>query len=268
MLKRTIILFGVCLLASLPTFAQAKALTILHTNDTHSQIEPYTYKADTNVGGFLRREAFIREERAAHPDLLLLDAGDFSQGTPYFNFFKGYMEIRLMNAMHYDAVALGNHEFDNGSAALAKRLRKADFQTLCANYLFHNKKLAKTVKPFAVFSRGGLTIGVFGLTADLKGLVSPETAAELTYLDPITAAKQMADTLKRLNCNLIVCLSHLGIGEGTVNDFTVAESVPGIDLIIGGHTHKFLAEPVVVNGTRIYQLANKGKCVGEIIIEY
>ncbi len=268
MLKRTIILFGACLLATLSTFAQAKVLTILHTNDTHSQIEPYTYKTDTNVGGFLRREAFIREKRAASPDLLLLDAGDFSQGTPYFNFFKGYMEIRLMNAMHYDAVALGNHEFDNGSAALAKRLRKADFPALCANYLFHNRKLAKTVKPFAIFHRGGLTVGVFGLTADLQELVSPETAAELTYLDPIAAAKQMVDTLNRQHCDLIVCLSHLGIGEGTVNDFTVAESVPGIDLIIGGHTHKFLAEPVVVNGTRIYQLANKGKCVGEISIEY
>ena len=130
--------------------AQERQLVILHTNDTHSQIEPFTYKADTNVGGFLRREAFIRETREQNPNVLLFDAGDFSQGTPYFNFFKGYVELKLMNAMGYDAVTLGNHEFDNGCHALGKRLRKAKFPVVCANYELSNKLLRKVVKPYVV----------------------------------------------------------------------------------------------------------------------
>ena len=124
-------------------WVQAQPLVIVHTNDTHSQIDPYSYKGDVNMGGALRREAAIREIRAENPNMLLLDAGDFSQGTPYFNFFKGYMEVRLMNAMGYDAATLGNHEFDNGCAALAARLKTADFPVVCANYQFANKKLTK-----------------------------------------------------------------------------------------------------------------------------
>ena len=152
MMKKTLPILLMLWLAacSVSLQAQERQLVILHTNDTHSQIEPYTYKADTNVGGFLRREALIRETREQNPNVLLFDAGDFSQGTPYFNFFKGYVELKLMNAMGYDAVTLGNHEFDNGCHALGKRLHKAKFPVVCANYEFKDKLLRKAVKPYVV----------------------------------------------------------------------------------------------------------------------
>lgn len=268
MLKRHF--FVVCLMLSLwaCACAQQRELVILHTNDTHSQIEPYTYKADTNVGGFLRREALIRQVRQQHSNVLLFDAGDFSQGTPYFNFFKGYTEVKLMNAMSYDAGALGNHEFDNGSAALAKRLRKAKFPVVCANYEFQCRALRKLVKPYVVIDRGDMKIGVFGLLVDLGSLVAPSISSELSYLNPVTSAQKAVAELKKQQCDLIVCLSHLGIDEYMVNDFSVAREVPDIDIIIGGHSHKELKEPVVIGETRIYQLANKGKCLGKITINY
>lgn len=248
--------------------AQRHELVILHTNDTHSQIEPYSHKADTNVGGFLRREAFIRETRAQYPNVLVFDAGDFSQGTPYFNIFTGYVEVKLMNAMGYDAAALGNHEFDNGCTALGKRLRKAKFPVVCANYDIKNKVLRKAVKPYVVLERDSLKIGVFGLLADLKPLVAPAVSAEMHYLDPVECARKCVAELKAQGCQYIVCLSHLGIGEGTTNDYVVAEKVPGIDIIIGGHSHFEMEEPRVVNGTRIYQMTNRGKCVGKITVKY
>ena len=136
--------------------SHCQTMVIVHTNDTHSQIDPYSYKKDVNMSGFLRREAAIREIRAENVDMLLLDAGDFSQGTPYFNVFKGYVEVRLMNAMGYDAATLGNHEFDNGCAALAARLKTANFPVVCANYQFANKKLAKVIKPYVIVDRAGI----------------------------------------------------------------------------------------------------------------
>lgn len=268
MIKKLFLPFLCALLCLSCAFAQEQKLVILHTNDTHSQIEPYTYKADTNVGGFLRREALVREIRAEYPDLLLFDAGDFSQGTPYFNFFKGYTEVEMMNAMRYDAITLGNHEFDNGSAALAKLLKKADFKVVCANYEFHNKALAKVVKHHVVLKRNGLKIGVFGLLADLRTLTFPATYQELTYLDPVAIAKNEVEELKSMGCDLIICLSHLGIEEDMVNDFVVAKEVPDIDIIIGGHSHKELSEPVIIGKTRVCQMANKGKCVGKITLDY
>lgn len=262
----TLLLLFACMM--LMGYAQAQELVILHTNDTHSQIEPYTHKADTNVGGFLRREAFVREVRSKHPNVLLLDAGDHSQGTPYFNFFKGYTEVKLMNAMAYDAVTLGNHEFDNGSAALAKRLKKATFAVVCANYVFHDKHLAKQVKPYVILEKAGKRIGIFGLVVDLHSLVAPNVADELSYQDPVAAAQKTVDELQQQKCDLIVCLSHLGVDESRVNDFTIAKEVPGIDIIIGGHSHKELDPPVQIGNTRIFQLANRGKGVGEITITF
>lgn len=267
MYKRFLFALPILLFCALAAVSvQAQELVILHTNDTHSQIEPYTYKADTNVGGFLRREAYIREVRSLHPNVLLFDAGDFSQGTPYFNFFKGYTEIYLMKAMHYDAVTLGNHEFDNGCNALAKRIKKADFPFLCANYVFHNKALAKVVRPCMIIEKGGYKVGVFGLTVDLKALIAPSTYKELQYLDPVESSKKMVQFLQSQNCDLIICLSHLGVEEDQVNDYQIAKEVPGIDIIIGGHSHYEMKEPTVIGNTRIYQMANKGKCIGEITV--
>ena len=247
--------------------AQNEPLIILHTNDTHSQIEPFLQK-NISMGGFLRREAFIREERARHSNVLLFDAGDFSQGTPFFNVYKGYVEIYLMNKMHYNAVTLGNQEFDNGSAALAKRLQKANFSVVCANYLFHNKSLARQVKPYTILRCDGLKIGIFGLTVDLTPLVSPEVMKDLTYLNPIEVAIQTVAELKKQNCDMIICLSHLGYDDPVVNDRIIAKQVPDIDLIIGGHTHKFLSDTAYVGDTPIYQLKNKGGYIGEITITY
>lgn len=247
---------------------QAQPLVIMHTNDTHSQIEPYSYKDDVNVGGFLRREAAIREVRAENPNTLLLDAGDFSQGTPYFNFFKGYMEVRLMNAMGYDAATLGNHEFDNGCDALAARLKTADFPVVCANYAFVNKKLDRVIKQYVIVERGGLKIGIFGLGVNLDGYVAPQIANEVFYLNPFQAARATVSELQRQHCDLIVCLSHLGVDTTlTDNDFEIARQVPEIDVIIGGHTHEELNPPVVIGKTRVCQMTNRGKCFGILTLE-
>ncbi len=248
--------------------AQSRELVILHTNDTHSQIEPYTYKSDVNVGGVLRRDAYVSEMREKHANVLLLDAGDFSQGTPYFNFFKGYMEIILMNQMGYDVATLGNHEFDNGSAELAKRLRKAKFPVVCCNYQYHNKALKRVMKEYVIIKKGGLKIGVFGLCVNLNSLVSPDIASEITYLDPIPEAKRMVSLLRAKGCDMLICLSHLGLEGGKDCDKNLACEVPGIDLIIGGHSHTELAEPIDLCNTRIHQMTNRGKCIGEITVNY
>ena len=258
------LIFSVLMIATVV----AQPLVIMHTNDTHSQIDPYSYKDDVNVGGYLRREAAIREVRAENPYTLLLDAGDFSQGTPYFNFFKGYMEVRLMNAMHYDAATLGNHEFDNGCSALAARLKTADFPVVCANYQFANKKLAKVIKPYVVIERGGHKIGIFGLGVNLDGYIAPQIVREVTYLDPVETARKMVAELKAQNCDLIVCLSHLGVDTMTKdNDIVIARQVPEIDVIVGGHTHEELKEPIVVGNTRVCQMTNRGKCFGVLTIQ-
>ena len=261
--------FSSCLIFSLLSVfsLQGQPLVIMHTNDTHSQIDPYSYKKDINVGGFLRREAAIREVRAENPNTLLLDAGDFSQGTPYFNIFKGYIEVRLMNAMGYDAATLGNHEFDNGSAALAARLKTADFPVVCANYLFANKKLAKVIKPYVIIERAGMRIGVFGLGVNLNGYVAPQIAREVTYLDPVETSRKIVAELKAKNCDLIICLSHLGLDTNSDNDYLIALQVPEIDVIIGGHSHQELSEPVAIGNTHICQMTNRGKCFGVLTVE-
>ena len=248
--------------------AQDQPLVIIHTNDTHSQIDPYSYKADVNMGGALRREAAISEVRAQYANTLLLDAGDFSQGTPYFNFFKGYVEVRLMNAMRYDAATLGNHEFDNGCSALAARLKTAKFPVVCANYRFANKKLAKVIKPYTIIERGGHRIGIFGLGVNLDGYTAPQIAREVSYINPVETARKMVEELKDQNCDLIVCLSHIGVDDSKMdNDFNLARQVPEIDVIIGGHSHEELKEPVVIGKTRVCQMTNRGKCFGMMTIE-
>ena len=262
------ILFN-CFIISLLSVSSlcCQPLVIMHTNDTHSQIDPYSYKKDINVGGFLRREAAIREVRAENPNTLLLDAGDFSQGTPYFNVFKGYVEVRLMNAMGYDAATLGNHEFDNGCAALAARLKTANFPVVCANYQFSNKKLAKVVKPYVIINRGGMKIGIFGLGVNLDGYVAPQIAREITYLNPFICARNVVEELQRQRCDLIVCLSHIGVDANKVdNDFELARQVSGIDVIIGGHSHEELKDTVVA-GTQICQMTSRGKCFGVLTVE-
>lgn len=245
-------------------------IVVMHTNDTHSQIDPVETQTYGNVGGVLRRFQLIQETRQKEPHMLLLDAGDFFQGSPFYNFFEGAAEIELMNMMGYDVVTLGNHEFDNGSAELAKQLKKASFKVVCANYKFKNRKLRKIVKPYTIIRINNVKIGIFGLTASLSGLVSPSILKEVTFLDPITSGKKMVELLKKKEkCDLIICLSHLGytpVGDNLISDPMLAETVDGIDLIIGGHTHTYLEEPEVINGTRIYQTGSKGIHIGKINI--
>ena len=269
MKKEILLAFNLLIFGLLCTCAaQNQPLVVMHTNDTHSQIDSYSYKADVNMGGALRREAAIREVRAQYPNTLLLDAGDFSQGTPYFNFFKGYVEVRLMNAMGYDAVTLGNHEFDNGCSALAARLKTAKFPVVCANYQFANKKLAKVIKPYVIIERGGHKIGIFGLGVNLNGYTAPQIAREVTYLDPVETARKMVSQLKARNCDMIICLSHIGVDKSKKdNDFELARQVPEIDVIVGGHSHEELKEPVVIGNTRVCQMTNRGKCFGMMTID-
>lgn len=262
-----ITLFTALLIINILGFAQS-SIVILHTNDTHSQIDPFVSKSSGEVGGVLRRYNFINNVRAKNPHVLLLDAGDFSQGTPFYNFFKGETEITLMNMMGYDVVTLGNHEFDNGSAMLAKQLKKADFKVVCANYNFKNKKLRKIVKPYTIITYDTIRIGIFGLTTDLKGLVSPKTEKELTFLDPVETAKKIVQILKeKEHCDIIICLSHLGLDQirkNDVSDKILAEQVVGIDFIIGGHSHDYLETPLIINNIQIFQTGAKGAFIGKI----
>lgn len=267
---RKIVLFLGFLFVVLVGWAQKPQLIILHTNDTHCQIEPYNKKGDT-LGGVLRRNEVIEEYRKENPDrLLLLDAGDFSQGTPYFNFFEGVAEINLMNKMGYDAATLGNHEFDNGEKALGKRLKKARFEIVCANYTFSDKNLKKIVKPYTVIEKNGLKIGIFGLTVNFEGLLSPHLVEGVKFEDPILVAEKIVKQLRENEkCDLVICLSHLGFSpeqENAASDTLLARKINGIDIIIGGHTHKYLAQPVIVNKTQILQLEDKGIHIGKLEI--
>jgi len=246
------------------------AIVILHTNDTHSRMEAYLDDKEGDVGGIGRRNTFISETISQYPNTLMVDAGDFSQGTPYYNLFKGFPEIEMMNAMGYDVVALGNHEFDNGSKALAKRLKKANFKIVCTNYQFKNKTLAKLVKPYTIITIEGKKIGFFGLLCDMKRITMPNYYQEVTFSDPIVAAQKTVDILKnKEQCDLIICLSHLGFSaefEGDITDKDLAENVSEIDFIIGGHTHLLLEKPVIVNNTKIVQTGKNGIYVGKIMV--
>lgn len=227
-------------------FGQNKKLIILHTNDTHSQIyELNPNMADTiraGRGGFLRRINLLKEERAKNPDLLLFDSGDFSQGSPYYTMFKGDVEIGLMNRMHYDAVTIGNHEFDFGLDNMTRLFKMANFPVVCANYDFTGTELAKIVKPYIIIKRNGVKIGVFGLSPKLEGLVAKENYGSLKYLDPVQTAQQMVYALKAKKCDLIICLSHLGWNIEGDDDQKVMRGTKGLDLVLGGHSHSFFTQ--------------------------
>lgn len=226
----------------------AKQLVILQTSDTHSRIEPIAAgAADRNAGkgGTVRRTAFLKEARKANPDLLLFDCGDISQGTPYYNLFKGEVEIKMMNLMGYDAMALGNHEFDFGLENMARLFRMARFPVLCANYDVKGTVLEGLVKPYTILNRKGLKIGVFGLAPKLEGLVQADKCKGVTYNDPVEAARKMVDVLKnREKCDVIICLSHLGFQlKDAACDEELVRQTEHIDVVLGGHTHTFMDKP-------------------------
>jgi len=263
-------------LNSLDAFANGRLqkLTILHTNDVHSRIEPFPMDGSRNagLGGTARRSALIKKIRAEQENVLLLDAGDIFQGTPYFNKFGGELEIKLMSQMQYDATTLGNHDFDNGVEGFYKQLPHANFPVLIANYDLSNTALSKSTQPFKIFKKAGLKIGVFGLGIQLKGLVDPKNYGETQYLDPIAKANETAAILKNdYKCDLVICLSHLGYSyrNNSVSDKVLAASTRNIDLIIGGHTHTFMDVPEDVKNldgqiTTINQVGFAGINLGRI----
>ncbi|MDX1327824.1 MAG: metallophosphatase [Arenibacter sp.] len=246
-----------------------KHITILHTNDVHSHIDPFptNHSSFPNLGGVAKRATLVEEIRKENPNTLLLDAGDIFQGTPYFNFYGGELEFKLMSMLQYDAATIGNHEFDNGLEGFAAQLPYAKFDFLSANYNFSNTILDGQVKPYKTFSRGGIKIGVFGLGVALDGLVSKNLYKETVYLDPIEMAQEASNTLKNdEHCDLIICLSHIGYqytNSQRVDDLKLAAATENIDLIIGGHTHTFLEKPTVVQNRKdLPVLVNQVGCFG------
>ena len=229
----------------------AHKLTILHTNDQHSRIEPFdaSYTRNPDQGGFARRASLIQKIRSEEKNILLLDSGDIFQGTPYFNFFGGELEFKLMSMMRYDASTMGNHDFDNGLEGFAKVLPNAKFPFICSNYDFKNTILDGKTEPYKIFKKDGIKIGIFGIGIELSGLVGKKSYGETVYLHPIEMAQHYADFLKNeKKCDLIICLSHIGFDykdqPEKMSDKHLAAKTSGIDLILGGHTHTFLQEPL------------------------
>ena len=222
-----------------------KKITVLHSSDTHSCILPLNKNlADTMLadrGGFLRRIAMLKQERKADPDLLLFDCGDFSQGSSYYTMFKGDVEVELMNRMQYDAVTIGNHEFDFGLENMTRLFKMAAFPIVCSNYDFADTELKDIVKPYIVLKRKGVKIGVFALCPPLQGLVSTNNYGPLKFLDPVDVTNRMVDVLRNQEkCDVVICLSHLGWEVSEYPDNELIKRTSGIDLILGGHSHTYL----------------------------
>jgi 5'-nucleotidase len=252
------------------TTSRTKKITILHTNDVHSHIVPFGPNdgRNANKGGVARRASLIESIRTENPNTLLLDAGDIFQGTPYFNYYGGELEFKLMSMLKYDAATIGNHDFDNGIDGLYAQLPHAKFDFVSANYDFSNTIMDTHVKPYKIFKKDGIKIGVFGLGIELDGLVGKNHYKETKYLNPIEIAQDMSRILKiEKQCDLVICLSHLGYNYRNdpeiVSDIKLAKATKDIDLIIGGHTHTFLRKPTIeknIEGKNV--LINQVGCYG------
>jgi 5'-nucleotidase len=243
---------------SLSSFStlNTKHLTILHTNDVHSYIDPFpaNHPKNPNMGGVARRAALIEQIRKENSNVLLLDAGDIFQGTPYFNYFGGEIEFKLMSMMKYDVATLGNHDFDNGIDGLFAQLPNASFSFVNANYDFKKTILDSHIKPYKILNKNGIKVGIFGLGVELIGLVDKRNYKETVYLNPVEIAQDMARILKHNEkCDLVICLSHLGYEyknePNKISDTKLATLTKDIDLIIGGHTHTFLDKPTILKNS-------------------
>ena len=251
---------GSAALSLMPNFALAEGikfldanspykLTVLHTNDQHSRIEPFdsSYSRNPNQGGFARRAHLVNEIRKQEKNVLLLDSGDTFQGTPYFNLFGGELEFKLMSLMNYDASTMGNHDFDNGLEGFLKVQPNAKFPFICSNYDFTDTILEGKTEKYRIFNKDGIKVGIFGVGIQLEGLVGKKQFKETKYLDPVGIAQQYSDFLKNeKKCDLVICLSHLGYkydNEDKISDIELSSRTENIDLILGGHTHTFLPEP-------------------------
>ncbi|MGJ8685825.1 MAG: bifunctional metallophosphatase/5'-nucleotidase [Nonlabens sp.] len=246
-----------------------KHITILHTNDVHSHIDPFPtdHSEFPNLGGLARRATLVESIRKENPNTLLFDAGDIFQGTPYFNFYGGELEFKLMSLLKYDAATIGNHDFDNGIDGLLAQMPNADFEMINANYDFKNTVMDGQVKPYKTYTLDGIKIGVYGLGIELNGLVTKKLYKETEYNNPIEIAQDTERALKNEeSCDLIVCLSHLGYeykDKQKPHDIAMAAALEYTDLIIGGHTHTFLDKPTIVeNKLGRNVLVNQVGCFG------
>jgi 5'-nucleotidase len=257
-----------------------KKLTILHTNDVHSRLEPFPMDGGKNqgLGGVAARAELIKKIRSEEEHVLLLDAGDIFQGTPFFNIYKGEPEMKAMAAMGYDAVTMGNHDFDAGLENFSTQLLKANFPVILSNYDFAGTPMEHNYQPYKIFKKGKLKIGVTGVGIEMKGLVPDNLTGNTKYLDPIENANRMADKLKHdKGCDIVICLSHLGYkykeNENRMCDLILAKETDNIDLIIGGHTHTFMDAPVILknktgNDVLVNQVGWAGIILGRLDFEF
>ncbi len=249
-------------------------ITILHTNDVHSQIEPFpsNHHLYPNKGGFAKRASLFKDLITINPNTLIFDAGDIFQGTPYFNFFQGELELNLMKKMGYNAATIGNHEFDAGLKTFKKNILNNNFQFISSNYDFTNTELEGLIDKYKIYNKEGIKIGVFGLGIELKGLVNPLLYGETNYYDPVDIAKDLSSKLKyEKGCDLVICISHLGheYQNDKISDTELAKLTSNIDLIIGGHTHTLLNEPLILSNLSgedviVNQVGSSGVYVGKI----
>jgi len=251
-------------------------ITILHTNDTHSQIDPLPEndKQYPGKGGVARRATLVKRVRQENPNTLLIDAGDVFQGTPYFNFYKGEVEYKAMSLIGYDVGTLGNHDFDNGVNALLAAMKFANFDFVSTNYDVSATPLQSRVKPYVVRVLGGVRVGLFGLGISPDNLITPENFKGVKYNDPVAAAREVVKILRgQERCALVVGMSHLGYypnnRDGAIGDSQVAAQVDGIDFIASGHTHTFMTTPVITKqpqggNTIIFQVGRSGIYVGRV----
>lgn len=259
------------ILLSITIGLQAQNLILLHTNDTHSRIEPVpeTDKYNPNLGGVVRRAAFVEKMRNENENVLLFDAGDFLQGTPYFNMFMGEVEIEAMNMLKYDAVTLGNHEFDYGMDVLVDIVKRATFPIVCTNYDFSETEIADIIKPYHIIFKDGVKIGIVGANINPKGLVASTNYNGMKFNSPTETLNKTAEMLRNdLNCDMVICLSHLGFRD----EAELAENSRNIDIIIGGHSHTFMSKPAIRNNldgkeVLVFQTNGRGVYVGRIDVE-
>tara|TARA_B110000459_G_scaffold114840_1_gene126993 strand:+ start:3025 stop:3933 length:909 start_codon:yes stop_codon:yes gene_type:complete len=242
-----------------------KKITILHTNDVHSHIDsfPSDDPLNPNGGGVIARANIINKIKKDNPNTLVLDAGDIFQGTPYYNYFGGEIELKLMSKMGYNACTIGNHEFDNGLKKLSESLKYANFSFINSNYDFKNTPIENKIKKYEIHIIDGIKIGIFGLGIELKGLVEKKLFDGVKYLDPIEITNDITNKLKNeFKCDLIICLSHLGFSynkKNIISDLILAKKTKNIDLIIGGHTHTFMNKPV-----KIKNLSGKNVIINQV----
>ncbi len=251
----------------------AKELVILHTNDTHSQIDP----DDKDRGGVLRRKALIDSIRNVSQHVLLVDAGDAVQGTLYYTLYKGEVEQRMLNELGYDIQIMGNHEFDNGIENLIENYRKAYPNILSTNYDFSHTALDGRVLPYAIYEYDGRRIGVIAINMNPKGMIADNNIVGVRHLDEVMAANSMAWYLKNVErVDMVIALSHIGYDdEGVVADVDIVKASHDIDIVIGGHSHTELGPNVAKSSAYLLpnadgdtvlvaQAGKAGRYLGEI----